>query len=319
MDTDDEAYHSGLTLLSSACAGDDSREDVQQSSSDKARGSDPVAGTPPKERSAMNIKGKLFAGNQGVDKGGSNIKPITPLGCLTGTPSADTPTSNLAGQLSTISFFVEGKFTNLSDSPTSEYGSGNFPSLPESDRGYASMPSPLTSLEKPDEAMVQSSIERPKLITGSGQQGEEMEVDHAAVQVPEVNVLGIASAPNEKDSKIHIANVSSYVSASSDKSSELAPSEISPLSSRGSSSSPAPISMLVSTTLSIQSELPTVVPVVAENVEVATYSLPSSSEQQPRQEGGMSGKRSATGSLESELGPSTKTPRLSPEMACECT
>ena len=72
----------------------------------------------------------------------------------------------------------------------------------------------------------------------------------------------------------------------------------------------------------VRSESPVGVPtVIAENVEITTEAVaspvpPSSSasEYHQRQEGG---KRSAAKLLESDLGPSTKNPRLSPEVLGE--
>lgn len=311
MDIEDEAYHSGLTLPG---ASEEFKEKSKQSELSSAgkqvQGSKPTAGTPPKERTDMNIGDKLHsAGRRPFDKPPSTADPegaikvasvLSQPKSLT-TPNAMTPTSHLASQFGSINFkgAMESKFAAQADSPTSDYASGNFSSLAESDRGYASMPSmpSMTSLEKLPQNVQKSNpaLEKPVLIaTDDGYMGEEMDVDRIKASSPDGPVIITTAA-----SKIDIQDTSTLLTG---KVSTRTPSET---SSETSSLSPAPLSMLHSP--AIRSESPASVPAIAEDIEIVTESVLSPFSERLRQEG-VSSKRSA----ESDLGPSTKTPRLSP-------
>lgn len=304
MDIADEAYDS----LPSGTSRSEFKEDGKQremGAGSEGQGSSPTAGTPPKERSAMNIGDKLFSGERrsvdnplsSADTGG----PIKQTASTSSNPksltmsNAMTPTTFLAGQLGSISFrgSMEGKFSSLADSPTSDYASGNFSSLAESDRGYASMPS-MTSLEKPDNSMTQSNpaIEKPILITGDGSMGEKMDVDKASVKSSSMTTA-VPSKIDIQDTALFAGKVPSRTSSETSSFSEA--------SSLMSMLAPSPL---------VRSESPASVPAIAEDIEVATESVPSPSSSRLE---GVASKRSATGLLERDLGPSTKNPRLSPE------
>lgn len=317
MDIEDEAYHSGLTLPS---ASREFKEDGKQRSAGiDGQGGSPTAGTPPKERSAMNIGDKLFSGGRkcvdkplcSADTGGSIKQTASTLNTpksVTMT-NAMTPTTYLAGQLGSISFrgSMEGKFSSLADSPTSDYASGNFSSLAESDRGYASMPS-MTSLEKPDHSMTQSNpaMEKPMLIAGDGSMGEDMEVDKAKVKSPVMDM--VPSKIDIRDTALFAGKVPARTSSETSSFSESSSLSPAPMSSL----SPAPMNMLAHSPV-VRSESPASVPAIAEDIEVATESVPSPSSLEYLRQDGVASKRSAAGLLESDLGPSTKNPRLSPE------
>lgn len=317
MATVDKAYNPGLTLPS---ASDEFKENGKQkekvSAGSEGQGNIPVAGTPPKERASMN---KLFIGDgesegkslSSGDSGGSGIKQRTSTSNnpKRTVPSAMTPTSRLAGQLGSISFKVgaEGKHSSLADSPTSDYasgnfsslGSGNFPSLVESDHGYESMSS-MPSLGKPEQIAAQNnpSLEKPALITGEGSMDEEdMEVDKARASIPPTDKP--PSMINIQDAARVAGKVSVRTSSETSESSGL---------------SPAPLSLLASSpALRNESPGPASVPPIAEDIEIVTEYVPSPSPSERLRQEGMSSKRSATGLLEVDLGPSTKNPRLSPE------
>lgn len=305
MDTDDQGYLSGKF-----------KEDANPSDDGGEKNSPGMAGTPPKERSAMNmsfIEGQPVGkrGGSSKDAGGVRPTPQAKLG-LADTPSADTPTSNLAGQLKSISFLGRPP-SGLVDSPTSDYVSGNFPSLCESDRGYASMPSmdkpeePTTSVNPPSEQVAMATDDKGGVAT------EEMEVDDDG------------TLPKPKDSsKIGIAEASSFVPGSAAKSPEWAPSETSSVGSHesGSSLSSAPLSLLPSRQGVSGGDSPSVPSVVAEDVEIMTEGVPpaassssssSSSLEQRRLDGRQEGVTSKRSFPDSDLVPSTKNPRLSPE------
>ena len=312
----DEAYHSGLTVPT--MAGEDLKKDESVEvrgpgsvTGNEDSGTNPLAGTPPKERSAMT---KLFSGKPAVDAKGSGsgdpaIKQSAASSSkaklnLAGTPGVMTP---LAGRLQSISFQPQKPEGLASYSPTSDYGSGNFPSLPES--GYSSMPS-MPSLDKQEKhgesVEAQTSTE------------SRMDVDNPASQIPEVSIHSADPTPTSKEgatNSMDISQASSFVPMTTSKS----PSEASSFSSRESSSlSPAgPISMLVpgpvtaAVAATVQrSESPGAVPMVGEDVEIETdppaAGLSGSSGH--RHEGA---KRSA---MDSDLAPTTKNPRLSPEV-----
>ena len=353
MDTD-EAYHSGLSLPT---AGEDFKKDEVLESRDSnaaatesgSSGANPLAGTPPKERSAMS---KLFTGKQSAesskDPGTSSGSAEDPIKSapkaklnLTGTPVAITP---LAGRFQSISFQPQGGCTLSTDSPTSDYGSGNFPSL--ADSGFSSMPS-MPSLEKQDKPAETAAVPPSSrsnatatavnLITGDDC-GQRMEVDSAPPPIPQVSIYSADPTPPTGDSadtppsKMEVggeATVSSFVPARKSPSSEAGS-----YSSRESNSmSPGgPMSMLVhsaappttaaatpTTTAAVgvvRSDSPGVVPVVGEDVEIETESSATCrvsasgiTIRGQRQEGA---KRSA---MDSDLAaPTSKNPRLSPEV-----
>ena len=321
MDSVDEAYHSGLTQSSASDEfkeNDKQREKVGAGSGEQ--GNNPVAGTPPKERAAMNIRDKLFSGGSESEgkslssggNGGSGIKQSTSTSSnpkSLSVSNAMTPTTRLAGQLGSISFrgSMEGKYSSLADSPTSDYASGNFsslasgnfPSLAESDRGYESMSS-MPSLTKQDPSAAQNNpaFEKPDLITGEGTMGEEdMEVDKPRNSNP---------ATERPPSKINIQDAARFAGKVSVRTSSE--------TSESSSLSSAPLSMIASSpALQNESPGPASVPPIAEDIEIVTECVPSPSPSERLRQEGVSSKRSATGLLEIDLGPSTKNPRLSPE------
>ena len=324
MDTDDEAYHSGLNLPS----GNENFKESLADGSEMA-GQDSLVGTPPKERSTMNIKDKLFGGNLSsttttttdippgnvTAAGSSSIKPaassVNPPS-LVGMTSAVTPTTYLAGRLDSFSIVSkkgggDGKLPSISDSPTSEYASGNFSSLAESDRGYVSLPS-MTSLEKPEDNFAPGGGDPTMGVTLLGAEdnlsGESMEVDSA---IPKVSVhkADVVFKEREEASKIDIVELSSLLPTSEKIMLEMSSSSG---VTRSRTPSPSPVSRLAS---SVRSESPTIIPTVAENVEIVTD---GGSLLEQRQEGGVLSKRSAEGLSEPDLGPSSKNPRLSPEI-----
>lgn len=319
MDTDDEAYESGLSLPS---VSDQFKEDVKQNDPGAARkggdGSNPLAENPPKEPPSLNIgdsllgKGKL----RGAPKADSSSIKAAPA--INPETFAMTPTTHLAGQFGSISFLsqkptLEGKHPSLSDSPTSEYASGNFPSLAES--GYDSLHS-ITSVEKPDQAVAALGgpimVEKPVLIAGPGS-GEEMDIDHVSLRPPKVSIANAATIFNSKAADIDSDDVPkidtedvSFLPISAGKG--RTGSTGSTGSWESSSLSPASLTMLP---VGVRSESPGIVPAIAEDIEIVTDAMsPPTSE---RRHEGVSSKRSAMGHLESDFGPTTKNPRLSPE------
>ena len=317
MEMDNETYDSGLSLTS---VSEQFREDAKQSDPDSARkgedGRNPMAENTPKEPPSLNIGDSLHGKGKLRAPKGDSIKPAPSINPET---FAVTPTTHLAGQFGSISFLsqkptLEGK-QSLSESPTSDYASGNFPSLAES--GYDSLRS-ITSLEKPDQAVAAGSlIEKPVLIAGPAS-GEEMDVDHVASSPPpKVSITNAGSIFNSKasktdsddDPKIDTDDVSFIPNAAGKAGTTTADSETGSMGSTGSressSLSPAPLTML---SVVVRSESPGIIPAIAEDIEIMTDAVsPSTSERRHE------GKRSAKGYLESDLGPTTKNPRLSPD------
>ncbi len=251
MDVDksdaDEAYHSGLTL------GEDfKKDDTLEAKGPSAAtagcegsGINPVSGTLHKERNAMN---KLFSGKQAVSslpKGGDSIKQSASTTAksklnLTGTPFAITP---LAGRFQSISFQTSRSLTGegglSTDSPTSDYGSGNFPSL--ADSGFSSFPS-MTSLEKPEkpgEGVAVTQTSGANLTTGKDS-GQKMDVDSPA---PKISIYSAEPAPMSEDTaasnRMDVSEGAQYVPGLASKS----PSETGSYSSRESSSPGGPMTM----------------------------------------------------------------------------
>lgn len=329
METDDETYDSGLSLPS---VSEQFKEDIKQNDPGGARrGSNPLAENPPKEPSSLNIgdslhgKGKLRAPKVHL---GDSIKAAPAINPET---FAVTPTTHLAGQFRSISFLsqkptLEGKHQSplsSSDSPTSDYASGNFPSLAES--GYDSLHS-ITSVEKPEQAVAGlggAMVEEPPVLIAGPGSGEEMDVDHVvSSRPPKVSIANAASIFNSKasnidlddddpDSKIDTDDVS-FLPGKGGTAAATADSETgstgSTRSRESSSLSPAPLTMSMFPVV-VRSESPgAIVPAIAENIEIATDAVsPPTSERRHE------GKRSAKGYLESDLGPTTKNPRLSPD------
>lgn len=305
METEDhdEAYHSGLAMMS---ASEEFKEEDQQGNGKRVTGSHPAAGTPAKERSTMNM---VFGGKGSTSKdtGGSrgSIKPTI------GLMDAVTPTTHLTGQLQDFNLRQKasiGEAKATLDSPSEDVN--DYPSL---DLGYTSMP----SMDKPDET-TPLPANTPQLITSDSNEGEEMEVDRVTTKPSDQNKASAPIKNTKEASKIDIKDVSLLAPT---KNADLAASETSSVCSQESSSlSPAPVSMLVSSS-SDRSESPTVIPHIAEDIEISTegagsQSSPERRRKQQRQEGLLS-KRSAAGLSEPDLGPSTKNPRLSPEVSSE--
>lgn len=296
MDIEDEAYHS---LPNASDEFKEGGKQMEVSAGKEGHGSRPTVGSPPKERASMNIGDKLLiGGSRSFDKTQTSAEGTIKVPCSTSNnpksltvSNAITPTTRLAGQLGSISFRgMESKFSAQADSPTSDYASGNFSSLAESDRGYDSLPS-MTSNNP--------TIEKPVLITGGDYTGEEMDVDRVKVTSP---------PEGTNTDKIDIQDVGLLTG----KVPARTLSETSSMASESSSLSPAPLSMRTPSIRS--SESPASVPAIAEDIEVVTEAVPVPSPSERLRPEGVSSKRSAAGLLEGDLGPSTKNPRLSPEV-----
>ena len=339
METEDqdEAYHSGLGMISASGEGFGEDDQLSEPPGDggakqKDPGLHPATATQPKLRSEMN---KLFSGKRSssaLAKGpGPSIKPT--LTSLMDPSSAITPTSHLTGQLKDFKF-AETPKPNV-DSPTSDYVSADFPSLCESDHGYTSMPSMAD--EGGSQQPTSLPPEKPRLITSESHSGDEMEVDRATSKPSEEPVM-INEPGSIGSSKIDISDVSSLVPSQDAKNTESATfpgKSLTASSSRESeekSHTPPPVSMLVSSaSSSSRSESPVLH--IGENIEVMTDSasgralatttapppsFASSSQraspkrQRRQRQDGVASKR---GRPEPDLGPSTKNIRLSPEDA----
>lgn len=325
----DEAYHSGLTLPTDA--GEDFKKNVAVDEvpgsvvENEGSGVNPMAGTPPKDRAMT----KLFSGKPAVDKSdssdpgpaGGGIKPsISGSKTKLGTPVAMTP---LAGRFQSISFQPQKLDSGLASySPTSDYSSGNFPSL--ADSGFSSMPS-MPSMERPGEnalAPPTSTESRMEVDTGLTSQQPQ--------SIPEVNIQRVDSTPSSTEVTMDTSQVPPPVTSTG--SANKSPSEAGSFGSRESSSlSPAtgPFSMLVAPVPSAssparRSESPGAVPMVGEDVEIETDPRPTAVGDQRRGSAGSSGSGSGSSgqrhegakrsAMDSDLGPTTKNPRLSPEV-----
>lgn len=296
--------------------------------------------SPPKEKALGFFKRTLFSGSQAAksskegDGGSSSSGLSTHGGSAAGinmksmsemaVSSAITPTTFLAGQLSSFSI-QQSRYMGVApaDSPTSEYASDTFPSLPES--GYASMPS-MSGLEK---------LEGEGQGEGVGEKGhdasdEEMEVDNVR-KAPQVSVEeGVTSSTSVSSPKIDITEASSFLPArggSGGGGGEIHqevkhPQESSSCSPGGyeaHSPNSAPTSLVTSNILVSGSPSPSVIPTVGENIEVMTDGGGGrrTEQQQQQQQDGMLSKRTAAEVEEDDDAPSKKTPRLSSEAQSE--
>ncbi len=317
MDIEDEAY---VSLPSISNELDSLNEIAKKNSADTSEelGSNPLSR---KERSAMNIGSKLFGGAkyQATGADGSNIKPgDTSKITLSGiTPSAITPTTHLVGQLKKFGMGDGTALSPLADSPTSDYGSNNFPSL-LSDPGYVSLP-PAISMDKlvktpPTTSTTSMDVaketESGELKEGDVNDDESMEVDGVRSEGARSEIKNTTSLLGEEKSKIDIIETSSYIHDEAISERIKSPENIFTEGSRRSKSpSSAPVSLLASSNILVHSESPGLIPTVGENIEIITEGTGAVDQQKHE---GLLAKRKA-GMSEGEHGPSSKNPRLSPE------
>lgn len=322
MDTEDQAYHSGLSIADDAEIGSTVPEDDLRDSG-KTAGSSYV-----KERSQMNIKDKLFIQNQVTSEirvGGIKLAEVRGGGSSTGllSTSAMTPTSKLAGRLDSISIARRtvgdgGVKLPYLDSPTSDYSSGNFPSLTESDHGYASMTS-MPSLGKTsdeDGAVAPSKQKTPPPQNFTREGGSDLDAckDDGQMEVDDPPSTAASAGHMSKLSmveEIHVADEQIMKEGEGERDS------VSPSPEPSLLSLPAAGSV-------VRGESPSTIPAIAEDIEIMTDAMLSSSssssapvsfasEQAKQEGGGFLSKRSAVGLSEMDLEPSRKNPRLSPE------
>ncbi len=297
MDTEDQAYHSGLTFAENASIGSVLKD------------SEMTAGSP--SRKEMN---KLFMENQTTSEAhdprvGSIKLTEGRVGGSSRAMQALTPTSRLAGQLDSITIVRrtvgEGvKFSSI-ESPSSDYPSGNFSSLTESDRGYASMTS-MPSFGKTFENDCPATTSQLQPLPQSS--SSEFGGINACMGDRQVRVDGGMDA--SKCPKFIPAMVEEMNTASEPM--------MGGRERERNSSSPShepPILSLSEGGSVVCGESPSTVPAIGENIEVMTDAYSSGlvsliSEQESG--GGVLSKRSAGGLLEAEE-PSRKNPRLNPE------
>lgn len=300
MDTEDQAYRSGLPFAGNASMGS-----VQKDS-------EKTAGSSSQKSINKLFRGKL-ASSEAPDSraGGIKLAEGRGFGSSVGM-HAMTPTSRLAGQLDSItiarSTVGDGiKFSSL-DSPTSDCTSSNFPSLTESDRGYVSMTS-MPSFGKMYDKDYPATTQHPPLFQSSSsecssglnasKEDRQMEVDDGtnAYKGP-MSKLAMAEEMNTVDEPIMEVRERERNSAS--------PSHDPPLLS------------LPEVGSVVRGESPSAVPAIGENIEVMTDASSSAlviSQQAKHESGGECGvlsKRSAGAVFDAEE-PSRKNPRLSPE------
>ena len=187
---DDEAYHSGLGLSSEECVSKNPRS---LEPSDNAR-SNPTSAV--SDTSAMILKTnsvpKPSTNYKGLDMQLSSTSHTKKAKTKTlPTPqSIETPTTNLASRLDSFNLISKRIGTDShtlesplmsTDSPTSDYASGQFPSLADSDRGYASMPS-MEKVEQLQESgeggtTTLKLLDTSKTIVTKDNEAESMDVD----------------------------------------------------------------------------------------------------------------------------------------------
>ncbi len=279
MDADDQAYHSGLSTTERH--GDKAGTPLVEKAA-CASGSPPL-----RERSQMSIKdiSKVY--------GGGGLGSSGPLSL-----NAMTPTSNLAGRLDSISLAKRGGGARGSsmDSPTSDYASGNFTSgnfpsgnfssLPESDLGYDSLTS-LPSLAKGGLSQHSRVRTSPKLVLSNANimaatwdKKDDMEDsvgDDEEGGIMEEDEIERDSTCVASEQLLSLQGVSSVTRDGS----------------------------------------PGAVPIVGEDIEISTFttaSAPASlAMESKKQESLRAGGLSKRERLDTDMLPSSKTPRLSPE------
>jgi len=290
MDADDQGYPASMALPERPKdkVGTPLMENVSTSGSPSLR-----------ERGQMNIRDKI------------SRKAFGGLGSTSSSAfSAMTPTSNLAGQLDSISLRKSGSIADnirgsSLDSPTSDYSSGNFssgnfpsanfPSLSEPDQGYSSLSSgnflkggPAYGNQKAGRASSTQQQFAPGEGTGIPKSKDNnKDVDEEEESMGSNDEMVVAEDDIETDSAAHMTS-----------------NQLLSLHSMGS------VAREVS---------PIAVPVIAEDIEVCTFSSsapPSLVPQQllSKQDGfGASGVLSKRSRFEGDQQPAAKNPRLSPE------
>ena len=335
---DDEAYHSGQYLQTEQLESNDSKKHALSA---EQSGPGPHLGTKREESSSMS---KVF-GKEGSYKGlgmqeasetsRRKAKVVTPLGV-----NADTPTTSLVKGLAAFNLKRNPYQQSTVDSPLSDYGSGNFPSI--SDAGYASMPSidknvdrnePSSDvMKKPSTTVEHSTVDRGATRITKGSESESMDIDVVGTPtedkvdiVPKSATVPIAVTvvPVQQHQKRVESNTIDIQKAGSVMTGETKERQqerliASPTKYRKSKSpSPSPVPSSLSTSPShVRSESPKSIPSVGENIEIITDSgvgVAMEEEISSRPEG-PSMKRSAssaTDSMAEYYGRSSKkTPRL---------
>ena len=183
---EDEAYHSGPYLQAEQLAND-SEKHAQNA---KRSGSGPHLGTKRQESGSMT---KVFGKDEGykslemASEASSSLsrrkgKAVTPVAI-----NADTPTTSLAKGLASFNLRSRiGPQQTAIESPSSEYGSGNFPSI-STDGGYVSMPGLSLEANKNEPNVNMSdpqTVKKPKattveatVITKTRTESESMDID----------------------------------------------------------------------------------------------------------------------------------------------
>ena len=307
MDAEDDYDEAYLTLPSSENLEEKDDVNLGDSAGTSEKSGEILSGSIAKERSTMNIKDSLLRASSGeiatsTVASSSGIKASDYSTSFSLNPNVITPTTDLSVHLKAIKFTGEGKFPSLCESPTSN----SFPSLAESDCGYGSMPS-MTSLEKSEEMLVHGVAG----VEGNVREAsvESMEVDYVK-KLPRVTVQRTTSPSQSTSSKIDVIETSSLCPLES-RNSERVALEGQSIVARYDAKSPSPVptNRLASRSLA-RSESPNI-PAVGESIEIITESVPTPVEHHLLE--GVLSKRSAVRLSEGDLGPSSKSPRLSPE------
>ena len=310
---EDEAYHSGQYLQGEQL--DSNNDSEKHALSVKRSGPDPYLGTKRQESSSMN---KSFGKDEGyksleMQEAASSVhvsrrkgKPVavTPI-------AADTPTTSLAKGLASFNLTrprIGPQQTSI-ESPSSDYGSGNFPSI-NTDGGYGSMPglsleakqnelpttsTPSTSkdptVKKPSAATVEATV-----VTKTRTESESMDIDVVGTPTEEKTggmvlpkpsgvftttvPVTVTIVPGEQDHKqggekhaMGVQNPGGFVMTGTSErermGERLSASPTKYHKSKSPSSSPGPSSLSTSPS-HLHSESPKSIPSVGENIEIIT-------------------------------------------------
>ena len=285
-DDRDEAYHSGLYSLQSEA---NSTELI------KRKGPSPskrVGKSPSPVPTGNRVRKPASFSTALSNRSGGQGEPSTKVLDMQG-QKAQTPMTNLAGHFSGVKLSRDRHM----ESPTGEFDSGVFPSLPES--AYGSMPSAPSSISDehlPESSPVKSPGPSPK--PRAPKELEQMDIED--------NDSGVVSMS------------SSYKVIEPDQSTTGVRSQSTLLVSKPQlkkPGSPVPASLsVVQSRTRVRSESPCVPP-VGESIEVFTDTPPML--QSLRQDGFTRSKRSAMDIGETEMWHHKKTPRLSDEISIE--
>ena len=289
MDTGgDQAYHSGLSYS----------EDV--STGPVPGGTGKTAGKPCRGEMLKLLGVNRPSSGAPDTRAGGLMLAINKGVALSAGLHAASPTTRLAGQLDSIAIarITRGDGVELSSlaSSTSDYASGNFSSLAESDRGYASMSS-LTNFMKVDDKECMSTTSQLHSLPQSSDSdagardslgNRQMEVnDNTDISMDKVSKFAMTKKTNITSTLIFEGKESKNASM---------------VCGEGSSA----------------------VPAIAESIEIITdvsaaspSAMSSLMMEQTKQEsgGGVLSKRSAGGHSEADAEPSRKNPRLNHDPA----